>query len=479
MKFLGFEIRKASKQETSQVTAWSFNGSRPMFTSRSKPMLLSTVYRCVDLISDSVAVLPLKTYHLDADGFKAEAKSHPAYYMFNMEPNEDMTRYVFFKTLMASVLLTGNGFAYIERDSKMNAAQLIYLPSSQVTITWITDRLGIMRKRYQVVGFRELVDPRDMIHVLNFSYDGIIGVSTLEHARQSLGIATSTEEHAEGFFKSGASVAGILTVEGTRLDEKKKDQIYVLNFSYDGIIGVSTLEHARQSLGIATSTEEHAEGFFKSGASVAGILTVEGTRLDEKKKDQIYQTWEERTNPITGHPNGIAVLEGNMKYQPISISPKDSQFIESRQFNVVDLCRFFSVSPVKAFDLSKSSYSTVEATQLQYLTDTALAVITKIELEINRKVFLPSERGRFIAEFDTSAILRTDKSAQAAFWKDLATVGAATPNEVRRENNMPRIENGDKAFVQVNVQTLDNAVKEKVAEPQNNPDLSDNFLVSK
>ena len=273
-----------------------------------------------------------------------------------------------------------------------------------------------MRKRYQVVGFRELVDPRDMFHVLNFSYDGIIGVSTLEHARQSLGIATSTEEHAEGFFKSGASVAG--------------------------------------------------------------ILTVEGARLDKDKKDQIYQTWEERTNPVTGHPNGIAVLEGNMKYQPISISPKDSQFIESRQFNVVDLCRFFSVSPVKAFDLSKSSYSTVEATQLQYLTDTALAVITKIELEINRKVFLPSERGRFISEFDTSAILRTDKSAQAAFWKDLATVGAATHNEVRRENKMPRIENGDKAFVQVNVQTLDNAVKEKVDEPQNNPDLSDKNLVS-
>lgn len=275
-----------------------------------------------------------------------------------------------------------------------------------------------MRKRYQVVGFREPVEPRDMIHVLNFSYDGIIG-----------------DDYA------GACPAN---PRDCQLVQRNMQKV-----------------------------------FLKSGASVAGILTVEGARLDEKKKDQIYQTWEERTNPITGHPNGIAVLEGNMKYQPISISPKDSQFIESRQFNVVDLCRFFSVSPVKAFDLSKSSYSTVEATQLQYLTDTALAVITKIELEINRKVFLPSERGRFIAEFDTSAILRTDKSAQAAFWKDLATVGAATPNEVRRENNMPRIENGDKAFVQVNVQTLDNAVKEKVAEPQNNPDLSDNFLVSK
>ena len=78
MKLFGLELRKVSKQETSRVTAWSSNGSRPIFASRSKPMLLSTVYRCVDLISDSVAVLPLKTYHLDKEGFKSEAKEHPA-----------------------------------------------------------------------------------------------------------------------------------------------------------------------------------------------------------------------------------------------------------------------------------------------------------------------------------------------------------------------------------------------------------------
>lgn len=419
MNIFGYKIefRKASKQETSRISAWSYSGGHAPLLSRSKPMLLSTVYRCVDLISDSVAVLPLKTYGLDKDGFKREFKEHPAYSLLDLEPNEDMTRFVFFKTLMASVLLTGNGYAYIERDYKLNVLQLIYLPTSHVSIVWITDNSGIMRKRYQVTGFKELVEPRDMIHVLNFSYDGIIGVSTLTHARQTLGIATSSEEHAAGFFKNGG---------------------------------------------------------------MSGVLTVEGGRLDKSQKDQIYETWEER---ITNHPNGIAVLEANMKYQPITINPKDAQLLESRQFNVVDICRFFSVSPVKAFDLSKSSYSTVEATQLQYLTDTALAVITKIEQEINRKVFLPSERGHVISEFDTSAILRTDKGAQAAYWKDLSVIGAATPNEVRRENNLPRIENGDKAFVQVNVQTLDNAVKsisaeENPAKIDENSKVSDNSVVS-
>ena len=395
MKIFGYELRKASKQEIHNIRAWT--RGRQLLDSRSAPMLLSTVYRCVDLISDSIAVLPLKTYEIDKDGFKAEAKKHPAYYVLDTEPNEDMTRFVFFKTLMTSVLLAGNGYAYIERDG-LKVSQLVYIPSGAVSIVWITDKQGIMRKRYKVQGFTDLVEPRDMIHVLNFSYDGINGISTLEHARQTLAIATSAEESAKGFYDSGGQLSG--------------------------------------------------------------VLTVEGARLSKEQKDQIYQTWKERTDPITGNPNGIAVLEGNMKYQPISISPSDSQLLESRQFNVVDICRFFSVSPVKAFDLSKSSYSTVEATQLQYLTDTALAVITKIEQEINRKVFLPSERGKIVAEFDTSAILRTDKSAQATYWKELFNIGAATPNEVRRENNLGRMDNGDKAFVQVNVQTLDNATKE-------------------
>lgn len=391
---LSVDFRKASKQETSAVPASV--GSYPGFLqSNSLPMLLSTVYRCVDLISGSVAVLPLETYLMDAEGFKSKYKAHPAYYLLNSEPNENMTRYTFIKTLMASVLLQGNGYAYIERNSKLEVTQLIFIPAQLVSVVWIMDGKGIKRKRYQVAGFKDLVEPRDMLHVLNFSYDGIIGVSTLTHARQTLGIATASEEHAASFL------------------------------------------HSR--------------------ASAAGVLKVEGGRLTKEQKDDIYATWDRRMNQNSENST-IAILEANMTYQPITISPKDSQLLESRQFNVIDICRFFSVSPVKAFDLSKSSYSTVEATQLDYLTDTALSVITKIEQEINRKVFLPSERDHVVAEFTTSAILRTDKAAQAAYLKDMFYIGAITPNEVRRENNLSRLENGDNAFVQVNVQTLNFAV---------------------
>ncbi len=425
MNLFGYKIqfRKASKKEVSNVTAYG-GGRYPAFLqSRSQPMLLSTVYRCVDLISSSVAVLPLETYKLDAEGFKSKYTSHPAYYLLQSEPNEHMTRYTFFKTLMASVLLNGNGYAYIERDNRLRPIQLVYLPPASVSIEWVMDGRGVQRKRYRVAGFKDLVEPRDIIHVLNFSYDGIIGVSTLTHARQTLGIATSSEEHA-----------------------------------------------AR---------------FLNSKASTNGLLKVEGPRLSKAQKDEIYQTWDRRFSEA-GEGSAIAILEGNMSYQTISISPKDSQLLESRQFNVIDICRFFSVSPVKAFDLTKSSYRTVEATQLDYLNDTALSVITKIEQEINRKVFLPSERGKVVAEFNTSVLLRTDKSAQAEYWKNLFYIGAVTPNEVRREVNLSRMENGDKAFVQVNVQPLDIAVvqpaqkaqvgprQQEKSTPQEKQDLSDN-----
>lgn len=412
MKLFGIDIefRKASKKELSRIPAWQYGSGNAILQSRSKPMLLSTVYRCVDLISSSVAVLPLKTYEIDAEGFRKEAKQHACYNLLDLEPNEYMTRYVFFKTLMASVLLQGNGYAYIERDSKLNVVQLVYIPETAVTIEWIIDKNGISRLRYRVTGFKNLVEPRDMIHVKNFSYDGIIGVSTLTHARQTLNIATECEEYASGFFKSGGAVSGILTVEGT------------------------------------------------------------GARSKEQK-DKIYEQWQERMQAYRG---GIAVLEGNMKYQPISIPPADSQMLETRQFNVVDICRFFSVSPVKAFDLSKSSYSTVEATQLQYLTDTVLDVITKIEQEVNRKVFLPSERGKIEAAFDTSVILRADKNAQANYLKTMYNVSAITPNEIRREAGYGRLEGGDNAFVPVNMQTMDNAIKEIDPNTGKTPVLSDN-----
>lgn len=384
------EVREETTSATSFYPSW--------MESTSTPMLLSTVYRCVDLISDSIAVLPLETYRVDSEGFKTQMRDSEVYEILNLEPNEDMTRFVFMKVMAATMLLRGNAYAYIERENN-KVSQLIYIPSGNVSIEFLNID-GKKRKRYRITGFdgydlSALVDPQDMIHIPNFSYDGVIGVSTLTHARK-------------------------------------------------------TLE-------IASNSESHASGFFRSGANLSGVLKFEGARLTKEQKEQNYREWESRTNPVTGRPNGIVILEGNQTYQPISVTPKDSQLLESRQFNVIDICRFFSVSPVKAFDLTKSSYATIEATQLEFLNDTLLPVITKFETEFNRKIFLRAERKNTIAEFNTSVLLRTDKASQATYWNTMFQIGAAKPDEIRREVNLSRVEGGNETFVQVNVQPLKKA----------------------
>ena len=134
---------------------------------------------------------------------------------------------------------------------------------------------------------------------------------------------------------------------------------------------------------------------------------------------------------------------------PAYIGPVDAQLLETRQFNVIDICRFFGVSPVKAFDLTNSSYSTVEATQLAFLTDTLAPLLEKIELEFERKLYKPSERRNIEVKFDTSALLRADKTSLAEYYNKLFQIGAVTVNEIRKALDLPAIDNGDKSFVQV------------------------------
>lgn len=386
-------LRKKQKKEQrdSAFDYLLYNSANAYNT--NKAMLLSTVYRCVEVISDSVAQLPLEPYKMDSKGYKIKFTSHPTYKLLNKEPNSKMSRFTFMKTLIVSTLLKGNGYAYIERDELGNAKALHFIPSEFVTIltpTTIKDNIA-----YSVVGINKTVESCNMIHILNFSYDGITGVSTLAHAKNTLGLSVDSESHATGFFKGGANLAGILKINST---------------------------------------------------------------LNTKQKEELKRSWQSAFSPSVGTPNGVAVLEGNMDFQPITVNPSDAQLLETREFNVIDICRFFGVSPVKAFDLSKSSYSTVEATELAFLTDTLAPLLEKIELEFERKLYKPSERDSIDVRFDTSSLLRADKAALASYYNTLFNIGVISPNEIRRQLDLPAIENGDETFVQVNIQPLNKAI---------------------
>ena len=131
----------------------------------------------------------------------------------------------------------------------------------------------------------------------------------------------------------------------------------------------------------------------------------------------------------------------------------------TRKFNIKDICRFFGVPPTKVFDFSDASYNTLEATQLQFLTDCLAPLLEKIESEFERKLFKPNEKFKIDVRFDTSAMLRTDKQAEADYINKLFYMGAISVNEIRKKLDLSPIENGDTHLVQSNLMTLDNAIK--------------------
>lgn len=362
----------------------------------NKAMLLSAVYRCTEVISDSVAQLPLEPYRIDSDGCKIKFTSHPTYNLLNREPNKNMSKFTFLKTMVVSMLLTGNAYALIDRDEKGNAKALYYIPTELVTILKpqnITDTIS-----YSITGMKNVVEDCNMIHILNFTSDGYEGVSTLTYARKTLGLAMDAEANAEGFFKGGANVAGIL----------------------------------------------------KSNAP-----------LTTKQKESLKSSWNSAFNGNTGTPNGVAVLDADLDFQAVTVNPSDAQLLETRQFNVIDICRFFGVSPVKAFDLTKSSYNTIEQMQLAFLTDTLQPLLEKFEGEFQRKLYKPSEKDNVVVRFSTAPLLRADKQSQANYYNTLFQMGVMTINEIRQELDLPHLENGNTSFVQVNVQTLKTATSNK------------------
>jgi len=135
-----------------------------------------------------------------------------------------------------------------------------------------------------------------------------------------------------------------------------------------------------------------------------------------------------------------------MDYKPIQLNAADSQMLESRQFNVEDIARFFGISPILLGDLSHASYNSIEALQQMFLLHTLQPYITLIEEEFTRKLFKPSE-SNLVVNFDETALLKTDKVALSTYYGNLLDKGVLCVNEVRKELGYSEIEGGDKHLI--------------------------------
>src|SRR4030042_2484904 len=231
--------------------------------------------------------------------------------------------------------------------------------------------------------------------------------------------------------------------------------IHIKNFSYDGLLGVSTLTHAMNITSLAASADGQAKGFFSSGANLSGVLSFPG-KIDPIKAAALKKAWGEAfaLNSLSGQAGGVAVMEGGAEFKSVSVNPKDAQMLETRAFNVIDICRFFGVSPIKAFDISSATYANVESYQLGYITDTITPLARKIDNEFNRKLFRPSQRGRMRTELRVKYLMSSDLDTQSNYYSKMFRLGVYSPNDICKEINVAGSEQGDKRYVDLNLGEL-------------------------
>ncbi len=237
-----------------------------------------------------------------------------------------------------------------------------------------------------------------------------------------------------------------------------KDILHWKGFSSDGIMGVSAIAFARQTLGLSVSADRSASRAVNGNASA--VLELEEIPTPAQKKQLRDQYGAGDATSEFRNDGGLMIVPGGMKYRAISIPPDDLQLLESRQWQVPEICRFFGV-PAVMVDGSLTTNAAFPASfeqQKQYFLDFTLkAYLEEFEDVVPDVLLLGTEKQTVFAEHNVEGFLRGDSAARANFHSQALQNGWKTINEVRKVENLPRSDDpeADKLRVQLNIAPID------------------------
>jgi HK97 family phage portal protein len=341
---------------------------------------VAPVWAAVSLIAEQVGQLPLKVYK-QVDGDRVEARSHRAWSLLHDKPNEYTPADRFWATVTSQLLLYGNAFIRKYRDGQGLVDELVLMNPSHMIVYWDGDQ-RIKQYNYQPLnGEMHVFGPEEVLHIYGFSVDGVLGESVISRQKGPLGTAMARDEYEGGFYKRGATLSAVVEMDG---QVKNPTALKRLKDSIDGMFGGS------------------------------------------------------------GKAHGVGVFEDGAKFRTVGSPMKDMEFVAAQQMSRTDIASMFHLPPNYLGGSSGDSltYATVESNQIQFAlhaiapwTNTIAKAITADPSIFPQTVY--------DAEFVLDGMLRADAAARAAYYKAMADVGAMTPNEMRRLENLPPLPDGD------------------------------------
>ena len=235
-----------------------------------------------------------------------------------------------------------------------------------------------------------------------------------------------------------------------------RDVLHIPGLGFDGLVGYSPIAMAKNAIGLAIATEEYGAKFFANGAAPSGVLEHPGTIKDPTK---VREAWQSQFGG-SSNSGKVAVLEEGMKYTPISISPEQAQFLETRKFQINEIARIFRVPPHMVGDLEKSSFSNIEQQSLEFVKYTLDPWVMRWEQSIQRSLFTPNEKKNYFVKFNVEGLLRGDYQSRMQGYATARQNGWMSANDIRELENLDRIpeeSGGDLYLVNGNMLPLEKA----------------------
>lgn len=343
----------------------------------STALKFSPVFAAVVKIAGTVASLPLQVYREDPKRGKKKATDYPLYPILHSRPNPEQTRIQMWEALLAHLLLWGNCYCHIQQTL-----------GGQIIALWPLDpsRMEVTRP-----------NPKGQ---LVYEY-------------------RMTENGEKRYFPSW-------------------EILHIAGLGFNGLIGYSVISLAREGIATGLAYEEYSGRFFSNNATPAGFLEIPGI-VDPETKANIRKDWYATYGGVS-KSQLIGIIGQGMKFNPLSIKNSDAQFLESRQFSVIEVCRWFNIAPHMIFDLERSTNNNIEQQSLESVIYTFRPWCVRIEQAIKNKLITEDN---ISVEHRLEGLLRGDTEARTIYYTAGIQNGWLCPNDIRELENMELIENGN------------------------------------
>ncbi|MBE9547621.1 MAG: phage portal protein [Proteobacteria bacterium] len=229
--------------------------------------------------------------------------------------------------------------------------------------------------------------------------------------------------------------------DGQEKKYRMADILHIRALSSDGIMGYSPLALLRDSFGHAKAISDYSANYFKNDASPGGILSTPNT-LNAAAAANLREAWNQGYRG-SGNKHKVAVLDNDLKWQSVGVSPQDSQLIESQKFSVVEIARVFRVPLNLVMDYERSTYSNVTEQNRSFLTHTLTPWMERIEQAIHKSLLTESEKQKYFVEHLTQNFLKANTKERYEAYQIARDAGFMTVNEIRQLENMNSVEGGD------------------------------------